>query len=114
MKTIGKEALFALLISPFLAPGWASAQWYVGASAGRTKRPCPEISFTPRPSNFTIPGAARSSVSKLQSLWSCKPFLRSFVRSNSSRWLAAREKEGKRIGSRYRFSCYEHSVNTSA
>jgi len=36
MKTIGKEALFALLISLFLAPGWASAQWYVGASAGRT------------------------------------------------------------------------------
>ena len=36
MKTIGKQALFALLISPFLAPGWASAQWYVGASAGRT------------------------------------------------------------------------------
>ncbi len=35
MKTI-ERALYALLIALSLAPGSASAQWYAGASAGRT------------------------------------------------------------------------------
>ncbi len=36
MRTIGKQALFVSLVAALLAPGWASAQWYVGATAGKT------------------------------------------------------------------------------
>lgn len=58
MKMIGKQALFALLITPFLAPGLASAQWYFGASAGRTNNewvPTSGVSSDTDTSNFVKP-----------------------------------------------------------